>query len=244
MGGAAAGVDVGAVGLGRGAPRRRRRAPAAPRARPRRRRRWRSRPRPAARRGRGPRSTRATDSAHRLDVGRAVDVTVPTASPVRAGPRLAAAEQRVQLGLERRPRPRRTACGRPAANSLMPLSANGLCDAEITAPATPSAAASHATAGVGTTPSSATSTPSAASPATSAASSSGPERRVSRPTTNARRRRAPGPRPARSASTELRRQLDVGDPAHAVGPELQHRYRPQPASSASASSTAGPCGPS
>ena len=41
----------------------------------------------------------------------------------------------------------------PAVKSLTPLSAKELCDAEITAPATPSAAASQATAGVGTTPS-------------------------------------------------------------------------------------------
>ena len=52
----------------------------------------------------------------------------------------------------------------------------------MTAPAILSAAASHATVGVGTTPSVRTSTPSDAKPATSAPSSSGPERRVSRPT--------------------------------------------------------------
>src|SRR5690606_5573770 len=65
---------------------------------------------------------------------------------------------------------------------LMPLSAKGLCDADTMAAGAPSAADHHATAGVGTTPSSTTSTPSLASPAASAASSMGPDRRVSRPT--------------------------------------------------------------
>ena len=71
----------------------------------------------------------------------------------------------------------------PAAKSFTPLSANGLWEAVITAAATDSDCAIRATAGVGSTPSSSTSTPSAAKPATSAASSSGPERRVSRPMT-------------------------------------------------------------
>src|SRR5690606_14288270 len=70
----------------------------------------------------------------------------------------------------------------PAANSLMPLSAKGLCDADTIAAGAPSDADHQATAGVGTTPSSTTSTPSLARPAASAASSMGPDRRVSRPT--------------------------------------------------------------
>ena len=45
----------------------------------------------------------------------------------------------------------------------------------------PSVADHHATSGVGTTPSTVTSAPSLARPAASADSSSGPERRVSRP---------------------------------------------------------------
>src|SRR5829696_9604012 len=53
----------------------------------------------------------------------------------------------------------------------------------MTAPGTPSAAASAATAGVGSTPRRSTLTPSAARPAVSAPSRSGPERRGSRPTT-------------------------------------------------------------
>jgi hypothetical protein len=63
----------------------------------------------------------------------------------------------------------------------MPLSGNGLCDAEMTAAGDASAADHHATSGVGTTPSSTTSAPSLANPAANAASSIGPERRVSRP---------------------------------------------------------------
>ena len=84
--------------------------------------------------------------------------------------------------------------------SFTPLSAKELCEAEITAPAAPSATASHATAGVGATPRVVTCAPSAARPATSAASSSGPDSRVSRPTTN---RSAPSTRAAArpSAST-------------------------------------------
>src|SRR5262245_40757366 len=64
----------------------------------------------------------------------------------------------------------------------MPLSGKGLCDADTMAAGAPSRADHHATSGVGATPSSATSAPSDARPALSAASSSGPERRVSRPT--------------------------------------------------------------
>src|SRR5437588_899967 len=72
----------------------------------------------------------------------------------------------------------------PAAKNLMPLSAYGLCDAEITAPGDASGAERHATSGVGATPSRATSTPSEDNPAARDASSIGPDRRVSRPTRN------------------------------------------------------------
>src|SRR6476469_3312952 len=64
----------------------------------------------------------------------------------------------------------------------MPLAAYGLCEALMTAAATPSAEAAHATPGVGSTPRSRTSAPSDASPAASAPSSMGPDSRVSRPT--------------------------------------------------------------
>ena len=65
----------------------------------------------------------------------------------------------------------------------MPLSPNGLCEAEITAPGAVRAAATVATPGVGSTPRSTTSAPSVARPAENAAWNRGPERRVSRPTT-------------------------------------------------------------
>src|ERR1700677_3070991 len=70
----------------------------------------------------------------------------------------------------------------PAANSLMPLSANGLWEAEMTTAGRSRVADSQASVGVGATPTSITSAPSLASPADSAACSMGPERRVSRPT--------------------------------------------------------------
>src|SRR5262245_14538866 len=70
----------------------------------------------------------------------------------------------------------------PAANSLMPLSGNGLCDADTMAAGAACCTDHHATSGVGATPSSVTSAPSDARPALSAASSRGPDRRVSRPT--------------------------------------------------------------
>ena len=64
----------------------------------------------------------------------------------------------------------------------MPLSPNGLCEADTMAAGESVVADHQATAGVGTTPRDTTSAPSAARPALSAASSSGPDRRVSRPT--------------------------------------------------------------
>src|SRR5579872_121878 len=69
-----------------------------------------------------------------------------------------------------------------APNSFIPLSSNGLCDAEITMPAAaPFASTICATAGVGTTSTLITSTPIDANPAAIAASSMSPDSRVSRP---------------------------------------------------------------
>src|ERR1035437_6778145 len=92
----------------------------------------------------------------------------------------------------------------PRANSLMPSSAKGLCDAEITAPGMSRSADNQAMAGVGRIPTSMTSAPSPASPAERAAWSIGPERRVSRPTTKdvARSFRAVARPRARTSSGE------------------------------------------
>ncbi len=69
--------------------------------------------------------------------------------------------------------------------NLMPLSANGLCEAETTTPASaPRFSTSAASPGVGITPAICTRPPPLVMPATSAASSMGPLRRVSRPITN------------------------------------------------------------
>ena len=71
------------------------------------------------------------------------------------------------------PRPEKT---------LMPLSSNGLCEAEMTAPRSyPAVRVKYATAGVGTTPAVATSAPSLAAPWASSASIQSPDSRVSRP---------------------------------------------------------------
>src|SRR3954468_10715866 len=61
---------------------------------------------------------------------------------------------------------------------LTPLYSGGLCEAEMT---TPASRASSATAGVGSTPPSTAFPPAATTPRTNASSSSGPEPRVSRP---------------------------------------------------------------
>src|SRR5688500_7514393 len=71
--------------------------------------------------------------------------------------------------------------------TLMPLSSYGLCDAEITIPASnPSVRARYATAGVGTTPALTTVAPSLVSPRASSSSIHDPDSRVSRPITNRR----------------------------------------------------------
>ena len=69
-------------------------------------------------------------------------------------------------------------------NILMPLCSKGLCDAEITMPASAcSRTVEYATAGVGITPSFTASQPLAVRPARSAASSISEEMRVSLPMT-------------------------------------------------------------
>src|SRR5262245_55920750 len=87
----------------------------------------------------------------------------------------------------------------------MPLSPNGLCEAEITAPAS---VAANATAGVGATPRSSIETPSLAKPAHNAACNIGPEIRVSRPTAivDAPSTRAAA-RPSASTSSGVRSTL-------------------------------------
>src|SRR5258706_8445101 len=86
----------------------------------------------------------------------------------------------------------------PAANSLMPLSEYGLCDADTIAAGTSRIAEQNATAGVGTTPRSIAPAPAYASPYMSAACSSGPDARVSRPTMN-----GPSPRTRAAARPSI-----------------------------------------
>ncbi len=72
----------------------------------------------------------------------------------------------------------------PAANSLIPLSGIGLCEADSITPRSALASAvRNATAGVGSTPTLITVAPALVRPATTAASSISPLARVSRPTT-------------------------------------------------------------
>ena len=146
----------------------------------------------------------------------------------------------------------------PAAKSLMPLSPNGLCEAEIMAAGTASMPARKATAGVGTTPRSTTSTPSVARPAARAAASNGPDRRVSRPISH---RDPPSTRaaarPSVSASSGVSSWLatprtpsvpnfNVRCDPHGKRREPQRRGcgSRQTNARATAWSTAVPCGPS
>src|SRR5688572_24956475 len=70
-------------------------------------------------------------------------------------------------------------------NTLMPLSSNGLCDAEITMPASKSISrATYATAGVGMTPPLVRCPPAEPIPRASSRSIHSPDSRVSRPTMN------------------------------------------------------------
>ena len=105
--------------------------------------------------------------------------------------------------------------------NLMPLSATGLWEAEITAPAVADRSrVRNATAGVGTMPARTTSTPAEQSPATRAPSSIGPgDPRV--PADDdlsvGRSQDAPGRSP--QCEGEVRGQLLVGDPSDSIGSE-------------------------
>ena len=120
----------------------------------------------------------------RRSLGTSCDRPSDPPTPAPDGPAGRLAEDRARSSASMRSSTSSGSLRPPGANSLMPLSAKGLCEAEIIAPAhrlgrgrrRPPPAS-------GTTPRSSTSTPSAAKPAASAASSRGPEMRVSRPTT-------------------------------------------------------------
>jgi hypothetical protein len=85
--------------------------------------------------------------------------------------------------------------------NLMPLSSNGLCEAEIMIPAERrSARVRNATAGVGIGPTSSVSTPAAERPDSSADSSMYPEMRVSLPISTAGRLRWGGATSAREST--------------------------------------------
>src|SRR5581483_1563009 len=88
-------------------------------------------------------------------------------------------------------------------NTLMPLSPYGLCDAEMTTPASNACVrVRYATAGVGTTPALVTTAPSPDAPCASSASIHVPDSRVSRPTRKRSAGRAAGGcGPAASART-------------------------------------------
>ena len=86
------------------------------------------------------------------------------------------------------------------SKNLTPLYSGGLCDAEMT---TPRSSASSATAGVGSTPPSTATPPAETMPRASASSSSGPEPRVSRPTKTR-------PRPDHSVAAQPRRSTRSG----------------------------------
>ena len=210
------------------------------------RRRWRSRPPATSPRARARRSSRSTESAQRFDRRGAVDDRADGVAG--AGRRRALVdEQRVQLRLERR----LDVVGELPATRGEQLHAVVLEPVvrrrDHRARPTPSAAASHATAGVGTTPSAVTCAPSDVSPATSADSSNGPEQPGVAPDDELPAARAPAPRP---------------DPAPAPAPASgrgwrrperrrsrtsstdEHARSPRGLAALSASSTAEPCGPS
>ena len=89
-----------------------------------------------------------------------------------------------RCGARSRARPRRGACGPRREKIFTPLSGHGLCEAETTTPASaPSSRASHATAGVGTTPAKRTMPPAFVSPPVSAQTIPPEDSRVSHPTT-------------------------------------------------------------
>ena len=125
----------------------------------------------------------------------------------------------------------------------MPLSAYGLCEAEMTQPSSaPSRPTSIATPGVGMTPAVSATPPPETMPSTRASSSAGPDSRVSRPRTTLQ----PGPGDGRRRGAELAGQVlgqvDAGDSPHAVCPEqLAERCQER---GVSASRTAAACAPS
>ena len=107
----------------------------------------------------------------------------------------------------------------PPENTLMPLSSNGLCDAEMTTPAVKSLdRVRYATPGVGMTPALTTSAPHARAPCASSRSSHTPDSRVSRPmsTRGAARRGS-----ARTSAAPMRRT--VCDRGGTCPPCREHR---------------------
>ena len=130
----------------------------------------------------------------------------------------------------------------PGAKSLMPLSAKGLCDAEIIAAGTPSAARGRRRPGSARRRGRPTATPSAREAGGAA------RPRAAGPRRGCRGRRASVAAETRAAAAaegqaELGRQLGVGDPADPVGAEPQ-RTRGRRSARLSAWSTAAPSGPS
>ena len=201
---AAAVVDVDAVGIaGRDlvldaeAARR----PAAPRSRPRR---WRSR---RARAGRAPRSACRPRRRPRPRSAR----PRRRAAATRRRPRRVGRSRSSAISASTRSSSSSSSLKPSAPNSLMPLSGNGLCEAEMTAPRlAPCSRTSQAMPGVGSTPARSATPPAEAMPAHSASSSIGPgatrvapdddDRRAPR---RARARSSAEARPSASATSGL-----------------------------------------
>ena len=150
------------------------------------------------RRGRRAPPTASTTQSAYSDAAFGSDTTSPSAAPVGSSP--------CSISSTTRSSSASSSLNPSRPKSLMPLSGNGLCDAEMTAPrsAWPSRT-SVAIPGVGSTPTRTAIPPADATPAASASSSMKPERRVSRPIStrgwagaSSRRVRArTGQRPAR-----------------------------------------------
>ena len=157
------------------------------------------------------------------------DVVLAHHADVGAGGRRRRRAACVEHGLDLRPGPRRTASCRPDANSLMPLSPNGLCDAEIIAAGTRRRPrrVGHRRRGHHAEqldvdafgcrrrrrrP-----------PRASGPSAGGRDRSSER----SGHRRTPAPRRGRVASASSRSQLRVGDTADAVGTEAHAPDRTQ-----------------
>ena len=163
----AAVVDVGAVGIGVEHRHRGAQARPGPGGRRRRRRRGRSRPPPAgpgagARPGPPPPRGGGRSGPRRRGRCAAAPTSGPRRALVRAGDALGLDGRRGRASTSAWRR--RRACRPPVWNSLMPLSPKGLCEAEIMAPGSWSAAQRWATPGVGSTPRSTESAPSEARP--------------------------------------------------------------------------------